>query len=79
MPRRATGVVPDLALSVAGEGADREQTLLHIVSTLEHLKARAEQVGEQEVAELIGATFTLCLNTYAANKRMAVGQAAQRH
>ncbi|MDC7684897.1 hypothetical protein PQU92_16555 [Asticcacaulis sp. BYS171W] len=79
MPRRATGVVPDLAPTLPGEAADREQTLLHIVSTLEHLKSRAEQVGEREVAELIGATFTLCLNTYAANKRMAVGQAAKRH
>ena len=40
-----------------------------IIMALEFLKIEAEKTGEEEISEIINATFTICLNTYCAIKR----------
>ncbi|WKL58673.1 hypothetical protein Q1W73_06720 [Asticcacaulis sp. ZE23SCel15] len=47
-----------------------EQTIHNVIAALDYIKSIAEAEGETEVAELIGATFTICLNTYSLAKRM---------
>lgn len=56
-------------LYLPGHPMSREQTLMQIVSALEYLKGHALQVGEAEVAALIGATFDACLDSYVETMR----------
>jgi hypothetical protein len=55
-----------------------EQTIHNVIAALDYIKSIAEAEGETEVAELIGATFTICLNTYSLTKRMQLREQIER-
>ncbi|WAC46937.1 hypothetical protein OVA03_09440 [Asticcacaulis sp. SL142] len=55
-----------------------EQTIHNVIAALDYIKSIAEAEGETEVAELIGATFTICLNTYSLTKRLQLREKIER-
>ncbi|MDD3020698.1 MAG: hypothetical protein PHX61_06925 [Alphaproteobacteria bacterium] len=62
--------VQDIAAHKAMVSLPPNSGMHEIIKALEFLKIEAEKTGEEEISEIISATFTICLNAYCTIKRI---------